>query len=87
MFGYLAVVLSLVSTAFMGFGLWVHHMFATGLPQLGESFFTAASIMIAIPTGMQIFCWIATMWSGRLDGEDRRCSGSSASSRSSSSAA
>ena len=66
MFGYLAVVLSLVSTAFMGFGLWVHHMFATGLPQLGESFFTAASIMIAIPTGTQIFCWIATMWSGRL---------------------
>jgi cytochrome c oxidase subunit 1 len=66
MFGYLAVVLSLVSTAFMGFGLWVHHMFATGLPQLGESFFTAASIMIAIPTGLQIFCWIATMWSGRV---------------------
>jgi len=66
MFGYLAVVLSLVSTAFMGFGLWVHHMFATGLPQLGASFFTAASIIIAIPTGTQIFCWIATMWSGRL---------------------
>ena len=65
-----AVVLSLVSTAFMGFGLWVHHMFATGLPQLGESFFTAASIMIAIPTGMQIFCWIATMWSGRLASQD-----------------
>ena len=41
---------SLVSTAFMGFGLWVHHMFATGLPQLGESFFTAASIIIAIPS-------------------------------------
>jgi cytochrome c oxidase subunit I+III len=67
MFGYLAVVLALVSTAFMGFGLWVHHMFATGLPQLGESFFTAASMMIAIPTGIQIFCWIATMWSGRID--------------------
>jgi cytochrome c oxidase subunit I+III len=66
MFGYLAVVLALVSTAFMGFGLWVHHMFATGLPQLGESFFTAASIMIALPTGTQIFCWIATMWSGRI---------------------
>ena len=66
MFGYLAVVLSLVSTAFMGFGLWVHHMFATGLPQLGESFFTAASIIIAVPTGIQIFCWIATMWSGQI---------------------
>jgi cytochrome c oxidase subunit I+III len=64
-FGYPVMVSSLVFTAFMGFGLWVHHMFATGLPQLGESFFTAASMMIAIPTGVQIFCWIATIWSGR----------------------
>jgi cytochrome c oxidase subunit I+III len=63
--GNLALVLSLLSTAFLGFGLWVHHMFATGLPQLGESFFTAASFMIAIPTGVQIFCWIATLWTGR----------------------
>ena len=59
-FGYPAMVLSLVATGFLGFGLWVHHMFATGLPQLGESFFTAASMMIAIPSGIQIFCWIAT---------------------------
>ena len=50
------------STGFLGFGLWVHHMFATGLPQLGQSFFTAASMMIAIPSGVQIFCWIATIW-------------------------
>jgi cytochrome c oxidase subunit I len=64
-FGYLALVLSLVATGFMGFGLWVHHMFATGLPQLGASFFTAASIMIAIPSGTQIFCWLASLWSGR----------------------
>src|SRR5205085_23155 len=65
LFGYMAVVLSLVATAFMGFGLWVHHMFATGLPQLGQSFFTAASMMIAIPSGIQVFCWIATLWLGR----------------------
>ncbi len=65
-FGYLAMVLSLVATGFIGFGLWVHHMFATGLPQLGYSFFTAASITIAIPSGVQIFCWIATLWSGRV---------------------
>jgi cytochrome c oxidase subunit I+III len=65
-FGYLALVLSLVSTAIIGFGLWVHHMFATGLPQLGGSFFTASSMMIAIPSGIQVFCWIATLWSGRL---------------------
>jgi cytochrome c oxidase subunit I+III len=64
--GYTALVLSLVATAFMGFGLWVHHMFATGLPQLGRSFFTAASIMIAIPSGAQIFCWIATLWQGKV---------------------
>jgi cytochrome c oxidase subunit I+III len=64
-FGYLAMVLSLVATAFMGFGLWVHHMFTTGLPQLGQSFFTAASLMIAIPSGVQIFCWIATIGAGR----------------------
>ncbi|HZE08838.1 MAG TPA: cytochrome c oxidase subunit I [Gemmatimonadaceae bacterium] len=64
-FGYPAMVLSMVSTAFLGFGLWVHHMFATPLPQLGQSFFTAASSAIAIPTGIQIFCWIATIWAGR----------------------
>ena len=64
-FGYTAMVLSLIATAFIGFGLWVHHMFATGLPQLGQSFFTAASMMIAIPSGVQIFCWIATIWLGK----------------------
>jgi cytochrome c oxidase subunit 1 len=62
--GYLALVLALVVTAFLAFGLWVHHMFATGLPPLGMSFFTAASILIAIPTGLQIFCWIATLATG-----------------------
>jgi cytochrome c oxidase subunit I+III len=65
-FGYTALVLSLVSTAFIGFGVWVHHMFVTGVPQFGVSFFTASSIMITVPTGVQIFCWIATMWSGRV---------------------
>ncbi|MFN2637115.1 MAG: cytochrome c oxidase subunit I [Gemmatimonadaceae bacterium] len=64
-FGYPAMILSMISTAFLGFGLWVHHMFATPLPQLGQSFFTAASTAIAIPSGVQIFCWIATIWSGR----------------------
>jgi cytochrome c oxidase subunit I+III len=64
--GYLAVVLSLVSTAFIGFGVWVHHMFTTGLPQLSMSFFTVASVMIVVPTGIQFFCWIATIWTGRL---------------------
>ncbi|MGN6512301.1 MAG: cbb3-type cytochrome c oxidase subunit I, partial [Lysobacteraceae bacterium] len=64
-FGYTAMVLALVATGFLSFGLWVHHMFATGLPPLGNSFYTAASMLIAIPTGVQIFCWIATLWSGK----------------------
>ncbi len=65
-FGYTALVLSTVATGFIGFGVWVHHMFATGLPQMADSFFTAASLMIVVPTGVQFFCWIATLWSGRL---------------------
>src|SRR5438045_7589639 len=51
MFGSLAVVLALVSTGFIGFGLWGHHLFATGLPQIGQSVFTASSVMVAITTG------------------------------------
>ena len=66
-FGQPAMVLSLVATGFLAFGLWVHHMFATSVPELGKSFFTAMSMMIAIPTATQIFCWIATLWKGRLN--------------------
>jgi cytochrome c oxidase subunit 1 len=62
---YPLMVLSLIATGFIGFGLWVHHMFATPLPLLGRTFFTASSMMIAIPSGIQIFCWIATIWTGR----------------------
>jgi cytochrome c oxidase subunit I+III len=65
-FGHTPIVVSVVATGFIGFGVWVHHMFATGLPQLSESFFTAASLMIVIPTGVQFFCWLATIWHGRL---------------------
>ena len=64
-FGYHALLLSLIGTAFVSFGLWVHHMFATTVPELGRSFFTAASMMIAIPSGTNIFCWLATLWTGR----------------------
>jgi cytochrome c oxidase subunit I+III len=64
-FGYLALVMALIATGILAFGLWVHHMFVTGLPRLGESFFTASSMAIAIPAGIQIFCWIATLWDGR----------------------
>jgi cytochrome c oxidase subunit I+III len=64
-FGYTALVLTMISTAFIGFGVWVHHMFATPLPQLGQSVFTASSMLIVIPNGVQIFCWIAMLWAGR----------------------
>jgi cytochrome c oxidase subunit 1 len=64
-FGYQALMLSLVATGFIAFAVWVHHMFATGLPQLGLAYFTAASIVISIPTGVQIFCWIASLWRGQ----------------------
>ncbi|HEX6604461.1 MAG TPA: cbb3-type cytochrome c oxidase subunit I, partial [Sphingomicrobium sp.] len=64
-FAYPVVVLALVSTGILAFGLWVHHMFATGLPRVGYSFYTAASMTVAIPTALQIFCWLATMWDGR----------------------
>jgi cytochrome c oxidase subunit I+III len=63
--GYRAIVLSLIATGFISFGLWVHHMFATPLPRLGQGFFTAASEIIAIPSAVQVFCWIATLWMGR----------------------
>jgi cytochrome c oxidase subunit I+III len=66
-FGYTALVLTLIATAFIGFGVWVHHMFTTPLPQLGQSIFTAASMLIVIPNGVQIFCWLATLWLGRLN--------------------
>jgi cytochrome c oxidase subunit I+III len=64
-FGYPAMVGSLVAIGLLAFGLWVHHMFATGLPRVGYSFYTAASMTVAIPAGVQIFCWIASMWGGR----------------------
>jgi cytochrome c oxidase subunit I+III len=65
-FGYLGMVLSLIATGFIGFGVWVHHMFATGLPQLGLSFFTASSVLITIPTAFQFFSWLTTLWHGKI---------------------
>ncbi len=67
MIGYVALVLSVVSTGFLSFGVWVHHMFATGLPALGMSFFSAATLMVVIPTAVQYFLWLATLWYGKID--------------------
>ncbi|MBF0307119.1 MAG: cbb3-type cytochrome c oxidase subunit I [Alphaproteobacteria bacterium] len=60
------VVLALVATGFIAFGVWVHHMFATGLPKLSLSFFSAASMAVAVPSGIQVFAWIATIAKGKL---------------------
>jgi cytochrome c oxidase subunit I+III len=64
--GYTAVILSMVSIGFLSFGLWVHHMFTTGLPEITLSFFSAVSMLIAIPSAIQIFSWLATMARGKL---------------------
>jgi cytochrome c oxidase subunit 1 len=66
MFGYPAIVLSLISQGVLSFGLWVHHMYATNLPRVGSSFFAASSISIAIPSGTFLFCWRATIATGRV---------------------
>ena len=64
--GYGWIVLSAVGTGFLSFGLWVHHMFTTGLPGISLGLFSAASEAVAIPTGVQIFCFIATLAAGKL---------------------
>jgi cytochrome c oxidase subunit 1/cytochrome c oxidase subunit I+III len=63
--GYTAVALATVTTMVLGFGVWVHHMFATTLPPLSLSFFSAASFAIVIPSAVAVFAWLATIWTGR----------------------
>lgn len=65
LFGYGFAVAAVVTMAFLSFGLWAHHMFATGLPEMSLTLFSAASTMVAVPTGVQIFCLIATLTLGR----------------------
>lgn len=62
--GYSWAVLAVIGTGFLSFGLWVHHMFAIGIPLLALSFFSAASMAVAIPMGVQVSVWIATLWAG-----------------------
>jgi cytochrome c oxidase subunit I+III len=64
--GRTAYIASTVAIGILSFGLWVHHMYATGIPILATSLFTAASMMIAIPSGVIIMCFIGTMWWGRI---------------------
>src|SRR4026207_1068155 len=66
LFGYAAMVFSGVFIAFLGFGVWSHHMFATGMGPFADAFFAMGTMLIAIPTGVKIFNWIGTMWGGSL---------------------
>ena len=63
--GYAWVVVATIAVGFISFSLWVHHMFAVGIPALSQAFFSVASMLVAVPTAVQLFAWIATLWSGR----------------------
>jgi cytochrome c oxidase subunit I+III len=63
--GYRLVVLALLATGFISFGVWAHHMFTTGMPAISTSYFSAASMAVSVPAGVQVFAWIATMAAGQ----------------------
>jgi cytochrome c oxidase subunit 1 len=65
-FGYESVALATVAIAFISFGVWAHHMFAVGMNRTLDAFFSGASFLIAVPTGIKVFNWIATLYGGKL---------------------
>ena len=69
LFGYDAMVYATASIAFLSFIVWAHHMFTTGMPLIGEMFFMMSTMLIAIPTGVKVFNWTATMWKGSISFE------------------
>ena len=66
LFGYTSMVYATASIAILSFIVWAHHMFTTGMPVTGQLFFMYATMLIAVPTGVKIFNWIATMWRGSM---------------------
>jgi len=66
LFGYPVMVYSLILIAFLGFGVWAHHMFAVGMGPVADSIFGVTTMLIAIPTGVKIFNWLGTLWEGSL---------------------
>jgi len=66
LFGYAAMVFSGAFIAFLGFGVWSHHMFTTGMGPIADTFFSLTTMLIAVPTGVKIFNWLGTIWGGSI---------------------
>ena len=65
-FGYPAMVAATTSIGFVSLGVWAHHMFTVGMPSYGNAFFVLTTMVVAVPTGIKIFNWLATIWGGKI---------------------